>query len=147
MYVEEVKARGSSDIPPIPVMKPYEAFYYSAADYRDPFTPTVIDEPQTAPEVIDNGIKPDKNRRKEPLESYSLAELQFVGTLKQEILWGLIRSSEGIIHKVKKGNYMGNNHGLILELTESQIKLKEIVPRTQGGYEERETSVAVVEVN
>jgi type IV pilus assembly protein PilP len=62
VYVENVKAKKKSDIPPIPVMKPYESFDYSATDFRDPFTPSVIDEPQTAADPIeDNGIRPDEN--------------------------------------------------------------------------------------
>jgi type IV pilus assembly protein PilP len=81
------------------------------------------------------------------LEQYQLDQLQFVGTLEQENLWALIRTPEGTIHRVKKGNYLGTNNGLIEVLTDSKIKLKEIVPNQNGGFVERETILAVVEVN
>ncbi|HDZ16195.1 MAG TPA: pilus assembly protein PilP, partial [Methylophaga aminisulfidivorans] len=92
-YIAQIKSQQKSDIPPIPVMKPYDKFDYAAAALRDPFIPTVIDVPPPQPEpVIDNGISPDQNRRKEALEFFDLSQLQYVGTLEQEQKWALIRS-------------------------------------------------------
>ena len=147
-YVEEVKARQQVDIPPIPVMKPYEKFNYSAAGLRDPFVPTVIDVPEPEPEqeVQGGGVQPNENRMKELLESYSLSDLQYVGTLEQESIWALIRAPDSTIHRVQIGNYMGMNHGQIVEISETYMTLKEIVAEG-NGYNERETTVPVVEIN
>lgn len=146
-YVERVKAQQKSDIPPIPVMKPYESFEYAAADLRDPFVPTVIETPPPVTQQIpDNGIHPDTNRRKEALEAFSLSELQFVGTLEQDQVWALVRSPDGVIHRVQNGNYMGLNDGKIVAISDTELKLKEIVPGEQGGFVERDTSVSAVEV-
>lgn len=147
VYVKEVKARQKSDIPPIPVMKPYESFDYSASEYRDPFTPSITEEPKLSPTPDDSGISPDKNRRKEPLEQYALSDLQFVGTINKDYEWGLIRTPEGIIHRVRIGNYIGQNDGLITSLDESSISLREIIPDKQRGFIERDTLLSVVEVN
>jgi type IV pilus assembly protein PilP len=146
-YVAEVKSQQKSDIPPIPVMKPYEHFEYAATELRDPFVPTVVDMADPEPEPIaDNGIQPDQNRRKEALEAFELAELQFVGTLEQEQIWALVRAPDGVIHRVQVGNYMGRNHGKIISITSEEIKLKEIVANGRGGFIERDTSVPAVEV-
>lgn len=146
-YVARVKAQAQPDIPPIPVMKPYEKFDYAAAELRDPFIPTVIDVPEDAPDTTaDNGVKPDTNRRKEALEFFQLDDLQFVGTLQQDTIWALIRAPDSVIHKVRVGNYMGSNYGQILAISDSELKLKEIVPEG-NGYVERETSLSVVEIN
>ncbi|MEC9413438.1 MAG: pilus assembly protein PilP [Pseudomonadota bacterium] len=147
-YIAQVKSQQKSDIEPIPVMKPYEKFAYAASNLRDPFVPTVIDVPQPAPEpVVDNGIRPDENRRKEVLEFFDLSQLQYVGTLEQERVWALVRAPDGVIHRVQTGNYMGQNNGKIMEISDSKLVLKEIVPQGGGGYIERETSVPAVEVN
>jgi type IV pilus assembly protein PilP len=147
-YVERVKAQQKSDIPPIPVMKPYESFEYTAVDIKDPFVPTVIDMQESEPEPIaDNGLRPDSNRRREALENFELAELQFVGTLEQDSVWALVRAPDGVIHRVQSGNYMGRNHGKITSISESEMKLKEIVPNGRGGFIDRDTSVTAVEVN
>jgi type IV pilus assembly protein PilP len=148
MYVQEVKSRQKSDIPPIPVMKPYESFDYTASEYRDPFIPSITEDPESLPTPnYDNGISPDKNRRKEPLEQYDIKDLQFVGTINKDYEWGLIRTPEGIIHRVRIGNYIGKNDGLIMSLDESTISLREIIPDKQRGFIERDTSISVVEVN
>jgi|SRR5690554_1064447 len=147
VYVAEVKARQVVDIPPIPVMKPYEKFSYAATGLRDPFVPTVIDVPEPEPELTaDNGIKPNDNRRKELLENYSLADLQYVGTLEQDALWALIRAPDSTIHRVQIGNYMGMHHGRITAISETDLQLKEIVPEG-NGYNERDTTISVVEIN
>ena len=83
---------------------------------------------------------------KEILENYSLADLQYVGTLEQDSLWALIRAPDSTIHRVQIGNYMGLNHGQIVAISETQLTPKEIVPEG-NGYNERETTVPVVEIN
>jgi len=149
-YVAEVKARQHSDIPPIPVMKPYEKFTYAASDLRDPFVPTVIDLPVPVEEVVkektNNGIHPDFGRLKEALEAYSLTELVLVGTLEQESdeIWGLVRAPDGIIHRVQAGNYIGQNHGKVLTISDVELTLKEIIPDGEGGYLERDSSLSVM---
>lgn len=147
-YIAEVQSQQQADIPPIPVMKPYERFDYAATGLRDPFVPTVVEVPQEVEEEVafDNGVSPDTNRRREALEFFSLADLQFVGTLEQEDIWALIRSPDSVIHKVQVGNYMGSNHGQILNITDTDLKLKEIVPEGRG-YIERESSLSVIDIN
>ena len=146
-YVSKVKAKQKADIPPLPVIKPYEKFSYSAAELRNPFVPTVVEVPEEIEEVIvDNGIKPDQHRLKEALESFELSELQLVGTLEQESIWALVRSSDGVIHRVQSGNYIGTNHGEVLSISDTELTLKEIVLEGNGRYIERDSSLSVVEI-
>lgn len=148
-YVSKIEAQQKADIAPLPVMKPYEKFTYGAAELRNPFVRTVVEVPVEEEEeiIVDNGIRPDEHRLKEALESYSLAELQLVGTLEQESIWALVRSSEGVIHRVQVGNYIGQNHGEILSISDTEIILKEIVSEGNGRYIERDSSLSVVEVD
>jgi type IV pilus assembly protein PilP len=148
-YVAQVKSQQKVDIEPMPVMKPYEKFSYAASTLRDPFVATVTEVAvrEDTKELIDNGIRPDSYRRKEALESYSLGELQFVGTLEQDGVWGLVRASDGIINRVQVGNYMGQNHGQVLAISEAEIVLKEIVADGNGMYIERDSSLPIIEVN
>jgi type IV pilus assembly protein PilP len=146
-YVEKVKSQQASDIPPIPVMKPYEPFSYQAQELRDPFVPTITELEEPKEELLpDNGIRPDQNRRKEVLENFALSELQFVGSLEQDGVWALIRSPDGVIHRVTTGNYMGLNDGEVMSVSDNVITLKEIVPEGKGRYIERNTSISAVEV-
>ncbi|MCB1925230.1 MAG: pilus assembly protein PilP [Gammaproteobacteria bacterium] len=143
-YVDEVKSRPASGIEPIPEVKQVVGFVYSDKGRRDPFT-APVDETQTAETVLDNGIRPDPNRRKEELESYTLDSLRMVGTLEQnEQTWGLVKTNDGTIHRVAPGNYMGQNDGKITRISEDKIELIELVP-AGSGFLEKEAAVALGE--
>lgn len=143
-YVNEVKSRPASGIEPIPEIKQVIGFVYTAKNRRDPFTPSA-EEANATESVLDAGVRPDPNRRKEELESYSLDSLRMVGTLEQEEqTWGLVQTSDGTIHRVAPGNYMGQNDGRITRISEERIELIELVP-TGSGFLEKEAAVALGE--
>jgi type IV pilus assembly protein PilP len=143
-YVKEVKNRPPSGIAPIPEIKQVVGFVYEAKNRRDPFTPPE-DQSEAAVAVLDNGIRPDPNRRKEELEQYDLDSLRMVGTLEQdEQTWGLIKTKDGTIHRVSPGNHMGLNDGKITRVSEDKIELIELVP-TGSGFLEKEAAVALGE--
>ena len=141
-FVEEVKSRPAAGIEPIPEIKQVIGFVYSAKNRRDPFTRQEDDAVATEA-VLDNGVRPDPNRRKEELEVYSLDSLRMVGTLEQdEQTWGLLKTSDGTIHRVAPGNYIGLNDGRITRISEEKIELIELVP-TGSGFLEKEAAVAL----
>lgn len=143
-YVGEVKSRPPSGIEPIPEVKQVIGYVYDAKGRRDPFTPPEV-ESDAAVAVLDNGIRPDPNRRKEELESYSLDTLRMVGTLEQDqATWGLIKTKDGTIHRVAPGNYMGLQDGKITRVSEDKIELIELVP-TGAGFLEKEAAIALGE--
>jgi type IV pilus assembly protein PilP len=91
------------------------------------------------------GVAPDLNRRKEPLEAFPLEQLTMVGTLTQnKETYALVRADK-TLYRVKKGNYMGQNFGLITDVTDSEIKLKEIVQDSAGDWAERQSVLPLLE--
>lgn len=143
-FIKNTKAKKQYNVKELPVYKPYESFAYVAENRRDPFTPSIQTEDT---EILDdNGIRPDPDRRKEELESYSLDSIGMVGTLKQnEEIWGLVKSPSGTVHRVKPDNYLGQNYGRIIGISATQIDMIEIVPNGMGGWKEREASIALTE--
>lgn len=143
-YVAEVRARPPSGIEPIPEIRQVVGFVYEAKNRRDPFTPQ-LDDDEATETVLDNGIRPDPNRRKEELEGFTLDSLRMVGTLEQdELTWGLVKTTDGTIHRVAPGNYMGQNDGRITRISEDKIELIELVP-TGSGFLEKEAALALGE--
>jgi type IV pilus assembly protein PilP len=63
----------------------------------------------------------------------------------QDTVWGLVKTSDKTIHKVKVGNYMGQNHGQVTSITEDKIELTEIIPKKSKGFMERQASVSLSE--
>ena len=142
-FVKESDNLPRGRIPPLPDVKPYEPFNYNAYDLIDPFKPRKIEPPKSA---AGNGVQPDLNRRKEPLEAYPIENLRMVGTLQQsKTNFALVKSPDNNLFRVKVGNYLGQNFGLIMEITESTIKLKEIVQDSGGDWTERISTMTLIE--
>jgi type IV pilus assembly protein PilP len=129
-------------IDPLPAVKPFEPFAYEGFDLPDPFKPRKLTPPK---EGAGGGLAPDLNRRKEPLEAFPLEQLKMVGTLSQgKDTYAIVRADK-TLYRVKKGNYMGQNFGLITDVTESEIKLKEIVQDSAGDWAERQSVLPLLE--
>lgn len=142
--IAEIKARPKDKIEPLPPIKTTEPFSFDLDGSRDPFRP-VQKEPNVGPDVAGSGIKPDPTRVKEDLESYALDTLRMVGTLKDSTLWGLVQSSGGTVYRVKVGNYMGLNNGKIIEISNNEIKLMEIVQdKEPNQWREQPASLKLV---
>ena len=127
--------RGKLD--PVPQIKPYEPFAYNAFDMPDPFKPRKIE-----PAKGGSKLAPDLARRREPLESFPLESLTMVGTLeKNRAIYALIRTPEKAVYQVKAGNHMGQDFGVITGITETEIKLRELVQDGAGDWTERTSSL------
>jgi type IV pilus assembly protein PilP len=130
-------------IPPLPDVKPYEPFAYEAFDLLDPFKQRKMEAKAAAG---GGGLQPDLARAKEPLEAYPLENLRMVGTLQQnKATFALVRSPDNNLFRVKLGNYMGQNFGLITDISESAIKLKEIIQDSGGDWAERISTMTLID--
>ena len=140
-YIDQAKSAYVGSVQPIPQFKPYESFTYSASELRDPFEAAIDIEEETDKADL---LSPDKTRPRQPLEAFSLDSLRMVGVLEQgDNLWGLIEDPKQVVHRVKVGNYMGQNEGAITGISEGEIFLVEIIPDGVGGYIERDASIAI----
>jgi type IV pilus assembly protein PilP len=58
-------------------------------------------------------------------------------------MYGLVQTSDGLIHRVVPGNYLGQNDGRISNIDESEIELVEIISDGIGGYIERDAAISL----
>lgn len=136
-YMADVKARPAGHIEPIPAFTAYKTFIYSAAGSRNPFQQPVEVKDITRLQRLVK-VKPDANRPKEFLEQFTIDSLTMVGTVQMDgTLWGLVQDGQGSVHRVKIGNYLGKNYGRIVELSENDLSVVEIVPNGPEEWVER----------
>lgn len=142
-FVKDSDNLPRGNIPPLPEVKPYAPFSYNAYDLVDPFRPRKIELPKSA---AGGGIQPNLTRRKELLEAYPLENLRMVGTLqKDKVIYALIKGPDNSLYRVKAGNYMGQDFGLITEISEYTIKLKEILQDSGGDWTERVSTLTLID--
>jgi type IV pilus assembly protein PilP len=143
-YFATQRANTAKPIKPIPELKPYLRYVYPKHE-KDPFDIAML-IPDAAPTVIANGIKLDTNRVREFLEGFPLDGLNMVGTVsKENTLWALIKTPDGGVQSIKQDNYLGQNYGRVLSISETEIAIKEVVSNGSGGYKERDTQLTLKE--
>ncbi len=138
--------RGRVD--PLPQVRPYEPVPYKAENDVDPFRPGRIEVVVQKDGVLaTTGTRgPDTDRPKEPLEAFPLESIQMVGSLTQgRETFGLVKAGPNL-YRVRKGNYMGQNFGIITGIDESQIGLKELIQEGSGEWVERASALQLQEV-
>lgn len=132
-------------IPPLPEVKPYEPFEYAAFDLTDPFLPRKIAAGKSLARKPDDP-RLDPNRRKGPLEAFPLENLKMVGTLQQKREhFALILTPDKNLYRVKSGDFMGQNFGRIVEISETTIKVKELVQDSGNDWKEEDRTLMLLD--
>ena len=143
-FVKNSGADMRGKVDPPPEIKPYEPFNYdNSIGLSDPFKP----RKQEAKNAGRPGLnQPDLERRKEELEEFPLEGIKMVGYLYQaRVGYAVLRSPDGKLHRVKAGNYLGQNFGRITAITDNEVKIKEMVQDGTGDWAERESTLQLAE--
>lgn len=132
LFMEQAGQGGQHALEPLPQLKQAEEFEYVPNEFPDPFKPRSM-----KPSRSSGGLQPDMNRQKEFLEGIPLDALRMVGTLqKGGQTYALVKTPENALHRVRKGNYMGLNYGLVVAISETGIELKEMIQDGSGDWAE-----------
>lgn len=130
-------------ITPLPEVKPYVALQYNAdGTLTDPFRARKA----TSKNDI---LQPNLNRPKEPMEAYPLESIKYVGSLsKAKLTYALLKTPDNGVQQVKVGNYIGQNFGMVTQITDNEVLLKEIIQDDlSGDWIERTNTLTLEELN
>lgn len=147
LFVETAYQDKKPEIEPLPEIKPYKGFEYSAAEEQDPFGFKNIGTNRGEGLAGASG-SPDQNRRKEPLEEYPLDALRMVGTMtREQVPWVVVQTTDGKALRATIGNYLGLNDGRITEIVidEQKVVLAELVVDAAGRWVTREREITIDE--
>lgn len=153
-YVDKIKARENKKVEPLEPIKLVESFFYTAHEdnLRSPFESFINegfrDDSQTPePGTVADCPRPDPNRHPEPLENYPLDSLRMVGVFSDSEGYAyeaLIEDPDGITHRVRQGNYLGENHGRVEFISPIKLEVRELEADGQGCFRERAAELAVM---
>jgi type IV pilus assembly protein PilP len=143
-FVKNSGADMRGQIEPPPEVKPYESFAYNNdKDLPDPFKPRKPEVHTVGPAGAN---QPDLERTKEALEEFPLESLKMVGYLFQnKVGYAVIRAPDNKLYRVKSGNYVGLNFGLIKEVAGTEVTIKEMVQDSSGDWTERISTLQLIE--
>ena len=143
IFFKTVREQPGGTIEPLPEFAAYEPFAYGAMGLRSPFEAPLRVRPRL------NGpggkeVKPDLARPKQYLEQFNLIDLKMVGTLNRPgEFFGLVTEPSGGVHRVRIGDFLGQNYGRITGVGPGTIDLTEIVSDGVGGWQERNRVLAL----
>lgn len=137
-FVSDKNERPGGLIEPVPTFTAYEAFAYSAQGMRSPFD-RPVEVVQLAALRLRTTVAPDRTRAREFLEQFPVDSLLLVGKLKRQgVEWALLRDPSGGIHRVREGNYVGPDHGKVVDVGDDYVAIMEIMTDgTANGWVER----------
>lgn len=146
-FVQAEKVKPGGRVEPIPEVKPFESFTYVVNGRKSPFQPWGLNGGVAKSSgASSGGLHPDPNRRREALESFPLDTLHMVGTLsRKDGMWAIIKAPDGLVYRVTRNNYLGQNYGRITKISEEKVELVEIVPDGLGGWQERQASLVLAD--
>lgn len=144
-WMQEASKGIKGKVMDLPEIKPFPIVSYEASDLVAPFKTSKIEPDKKMQGNSGGGMTPDFERIKEPLEAYPIEALKMVGLLKQGKMVNAIVMANKAAHRVKVGNYMGQNFGMIVDITDSEIQLKELVQDSSGDWVERTSTLQLQE--
>lgn len=138
MKQQEVSLKGKIEELP-------EASTHVAVNYVAGQNPFVLKEVASLMNLAKTKYAPDFSRRKEALEAIPLEALKMVGFLNKDGKgFALIKTKDGLVHYISKGNYIGVNYGLVKSVSESEIVLEERI-QDDDTWKVKETKLTLDE--
>lgn len=90
-------------------------------------------------------LTPELTRRKEALEAYPLDTMVMVGSLQKSGQPVALVRVDNLLYQVKVGNYLGQNYGRVIKVTETEVVLREIAQDATGDWIERPATLQLQE--
>ncbi|HWR86813.1 MAG TPA: pilus assembly protein PilP [Acidiferrobacterales bacterium] len=145
-WMEQQRREVKPNVPPLQPPKKFDPQPYAAADAVEPFSTqklaVALKRDERAPSSLLAG---ELKRRKEPLEAYPLDSMNMVGSVsKQGRPFALLRV-DGLLYQVKVGDYMGQNYGRVLRISDTELVLREVVQDAAGEWIERNSALQLLE--
>lgn len=141
--MQTIRQGEAQPVSPPPVFESVQSFNYSAEKLRNPFMPPTLSRRMAEESVVGSQVVPDESRPKEQLEQFDLTQLVMRGVIQESSgeQYALVEDPTGTLFPARVGNYMGKNHGRIVDITAREISLIEVVPDGGRGYVERPKTI------
>jgi type IV pilus assembly protein PilP len=145
-WIEQQRREMQPSVPPLIPPKKFDPQPYEMLSAVEPFsaqklTVAVKQESRQPNSMLSSEI----NRRKEPLEAYPLDSMSMVGSVVRQGRPYALLKVDDLLYQVKAGDYVGQNYGKILRISETEISLREIVQDAAGEWIERMSSIQLQE--
>jgi type IV pilus assembly protein PilP len=144
--METVKQESKVRVVPLTEPKVFVPAAYEGDALTDPFNQSKLLVALAKMKAnTDNGLRPNFDRNREALEAYPLDQMEMRGyTEKNKTITALIMVGKSM-YQVRIGNYIGQNFGKIIGISETQVEIEEIVQDAAGEWTKRKATLELQE--
>lgn len=129
----------------IPAPKQFEPFKYDNVGQVDPFSVSKLAFRGAGGEQPTSKVKPDLNRPREALEYFPLDTIRLAGFLASGKRNFALLQADGKVFRAGVGSHAGQNHGVIVKITDQEVVLREMTQDAAGEWVERDTALHLQE--
>ena len=145
-WTEQQRREVKPSVQPLQAPKRFDPQAYLGGAAADPFSAqklsVAIKQEARQPSSL---MASEMNRRKEPLEAFPLDSMTMVGSLMKEGRPNALLRVDNLLYQVKVGDYLGQNYGRVLRITETEVALREVVQDAAGDWIERPAKLQLQE--
>ena len=134
------------NIPKLPEVKPYQPVPYDVEGILDPFKASKIEPESKNRQGSGQGgaFQPDfeaRDLRNSLLEKYPVESLKMIGYLNVNRRPIAVIQVEDKVKQVKVGEYVGLDFGMVTQITDKEVVLRELIQDSAGDWSERTSSL------
>jgi type IV pilus assembly protein PilP len=145
-WMDQQRREVRPSVAPLAAPKKFNPVPYANAQQVDPFSTQKLSVALKQEAKQPNSmLAAEMSRRKEPLESFPLDAMSMVGSVSKAGVPVALLRVDNLLYQVKAGDYLGQNYGRILRITETEVALREIVQDAAGEWIERKASLQLQE--
>ncbi len=148
-WMAEQQSQARPKVAPISEPKLFKPESYTQMTAIEPFSIQKLAQAlkRESSQAAANGalIAPELARRKQTLESFPLDAMAMVGSLGKTGQPVALVKVDNLLYQVRPGNYLGQNYGRVMKITETQITLREIAQDAVGEWIERTATLQLQE--
>jgi type IV pilus assembly protein PilP len=130
----------------LPEVKPYEPVPYDVEGALDPFKPSKIEPESKYKQVAGKGgaFQPDfeaREVRNSLLEKYPIESLKMIGYMNVNKQPMAVIQVEDKVKQIKVGDYIGLDFGMVTQVSDTEVQLRELIQDSAGDWTERKSSL------
>lgn len=145
-WMDEQRRMAKPHVPPLLPPRKFDPQPYLALNAVDPFSTqklvVAIKQENREPNSL---LAAEMNRRRDPLEAYPLDAVSMVGSVVRNGRSYALLRADNLLYQVHVGEYVGQNYGKVLRITETEVTLREIVQDAVGEWVERTSTLQLQE--
>lgn len=145
-WMAQQKREVKPSVQPIVPPRKFDPEPYAGLDLTEPFSSQKLTVAlRQEVRQTSSALAAELNRRKEPLENFPLDSMAMVGSVSKEGRPHALLKVDRLLYQVGVGDHIGQNFGRITAITETEVRLRELVQDAAGEWIERPMTLQLQE--